>query len=93
MPIYEYECLDSGHRFEARQRITDSPLTACNVCGGRVRKLISRTSFFLKGGGWYKDGYALPAAPKKDSGASEPKAETASPKPETKTDTSKAAGS
>jgi putative FmdB family regulatory protein len=57
MPIYEYECLDKGHRFEELQKVSDRPLSKCKVCGGKVKKLISSTSFQLKGGGWYKDGY------------------------------------
>jgi len=58
MPIYEYECPTHG-RYEVTQRITESALTACRVdeCGKPVRKLISSTSFALKGGGWYADGY------------------------------------
>lgn len=58
MPIYEYECPTHG-RFEVQQRITESALSACTIeaCGQPVRKLISNTSFALKGGGWYADGY------------------------------------
>ena len=58
MPIYEYECLAQAHRFEELQKIGEPPLRKCRVCGGKVKKLISQTSFQLKGGGWYKDGYA-----------------------------------
>jgi putative FmdB family regulatory protein len=57
MPIYEYQCLEKGHRFEALQKVGARPLKTCDVCGGKVRKLISATAFHLKGGGWYKDGY------------------------------------
>jgi putative FmdB family regulatory protein len=56
MPIYEYEC-SKGHQFEAEQRISEAPLTRCRVCKAKARRLISRTSFILKGGGWYADGY------------------------------------
>lgn len=52
MPIYEYECPKCGV-FEATQRITDDPLRRCPSCRGKVRKLISSTSFQLKGSGWY----------------------------------------
>ena len=55
MPIYEYECKDCGHRFEALQKISDRPLTECPACGrGEVSKLISAAAFRLKGGGWYE---------------------------------------
>ena len=58
MPIYEYECPTHG-RFEVNQRISEDALKACTIetCGQPVRKLISSTSFALKGGGWYSDGY------------------------------------
>lgn len=59
MPIYEYECTE-GHRFEELQKISDAPLTKCKNCGKDVRKLISNTSFQLKGSGWYQDGYSSP---------------------------------
>jgi putative FmdB family regulatory protein len=58
MPIYEYACGKCESEFEAEQRITDDPLKKCPQCGSkRVKRLISRTSFALKGGGWYADGY------------------------------------
>lgn len=40
------------------QKISDPPLTRCPACGGNLEKKISATSFQLKGGGWYKDGYS-----------------------------------
>jgi putative FmdB family regulatory protein len=59
MPIYEYECDKCGHAFEREQRISDPPVKTCPKCKGRkVTKLISQTSFVLKGGGWYADGYS-----------------------------------
>jgi putative FmdB family regulatory protein len=58
MPIYEYECLDQGHRFDVHQKMSDDPIQTCEVCGGKVRKLISAAGFTLKGSGWYKDGYS-----------------------------------
>jgi putative FmdB family regulatory protein len=57
MPIYEYDCQKCG-TFEATQRITDKPLTRCPTCKNKVRKLISNTSFQLKGTGWYVTDYA-----------------------------------
>lgn len=72
MPIYEYACGKCEAEFEAEQRITDDPLKKCPECGSkRVKRLISRTSFALKGGGWYADGYGAPSAKKgPESGAS-----------------------
>jgi putative FmdB family regulatory protein len=58
MPIYEYQCAGCGHQFEATQRITEPRLTDCPSCNQpKLERLISATSFTLKGGGWYKDGY------------------------------------
>ena len=57
MPIYEYQCEKCG-TFEATQRITDKPLTKCPTCKAKVKKLISNTSFQLKGTGWYITDYA-----------------------------------
>ncbi len=57
MPNYEYECVACGH-FEAFQRITDDALERCPTCGKSVQRLVSLSSFTLKGGGWYKDLYA-----------------------------------
>ena len=56
MPIYEYSCPTCGN-FDAGQRITAPALSACPTCGARVERLISRSSFSLKGSGWYSDGY------------------------------------
>ena len=58
MPIYEYRCNACSKQFELFQKITDEPLAECPECGGTVERLVSATSFSLKGGGWYKDGYA-----------------------------------
>ncbi len=63
MPIYEYKCHDCGIIFEARQKFSDAPLTACQTCGGRVEKLISLTGFSLKGDGWYQHGYGVDSKP------------------------------
>ena len=58
MPIYEYAC-DKCGTFEVSQRITEKPLSRCPTCKGKkVRKLISSTSFQLKGSGWYVTDYA-----------------------------------
>src|ERR1044072_6698880 len=57
MPIYEYAC-DKCGTFEVSQRITEKPLPRCPTCKSKVRKLISNTSFQLKGSGWYVTDYA-----------------------------------
>ena len=57
MPIYEYICQRCGD-FEVTQKIKDKPLTRCPTCKGKVKKLISNTSFQLKGTGWYITDYS-----------------------------------
>ena len=84
MPIYEYECPAHG-RYEVSQRITDAALTSCARpdCTLPVRKLISHSSFALKGSGWYLTDYGrgsggANSTPKSDEKKSLPKAPTAS---------------
>jgi putative FmdB family regulatory protein len=84
MPIYEYECLDCGKRFEIFRKISEEPLERCTACGGRLNRLVSRCSFQLKGTGWYVTDYKSPAgAAKGNGGKQEEKKEE---KPETKAD-------
>ena len=70
MPIYEYRCKKCG-QFEVMQKITEAPLTRCPACQSKVTKLISNTSFQLKGSGWYVTDYA-----RKDSKGTEASAES-----------------
>ncbi len=58
MPIYEYGCEECHSVFEVKQKFDDEPITKCKYCGGKVEKLISATSFCLKGDGWCQTGYA-----------------------------------
>lgn len=68
MPVYEYECKNCGRHFEYQQRMSDDDKTLCEACGKEtLERLISRTAFALKGGGWYKDLYS---STKPDSGSS-----------------------
>ncbi len=80
MPVYEYACQDCGRQFEELQGIHDKPLKKCKFCGGKAERLISQTSFALKGSGWYKDGYSNPKpAPDAKTTKPEPKAGEKSP--------------
>jgi putative FmdB family regulatory protein len=58
MPIYEYECQKCKKQHEIMQKITETPCSKCPSCGGKLKKLISNTSFVLKGTGWYATDYA-----------------------------------
>src|SRR5205809_1130294 len=66
MPIYEYQCKKCGE-FEVMQKITDESLKRCPTCRGKVTKLMSSTSFQLKGTGWYATDYARKEGKAKDS--------------------------
>ena len=73
MPIYEYKCPKCGE-FEVTQRITEDALKKCPTCKSKVERLLSRTSFILKGTGWYATDYANKAsgdAAKADSAATD----------------------
>jgi putative FmdB family regulatory protein len=76
MPVYEYQCTACGHEFEREQRISEDPIKKCPKCGKpKAKRLISRTSFVLKGSGWYGDLYASPkpgGEKKDDAGAAAP---------------------
>lgn len=58
MPIYEYSCTKCGKTIEAMQKMSDPPLKKCPQCGGSLSKVMSSTSFVLKGSGWYATDYA-----------------------------------
>jgi len=57
MPIYEFVCEACGRIEERLQKLSDPPPEACPECGGKMAKIMSRNSFQLKGGGWYRDLY------------------------------------
>ena len=77
MPIYEYQCQKCG-QFEVTQRITEKPLGKCPTCKGKVKKLISNTSFQLKGTGWYVTDYARKGQNGDSKSSSDSKSETKS---------------
>ena len=58
MPIYEYQCKKCGTIEEALQKFSDKPLSKCKHCSGKLHKLVSQSSFHLKGSGWYVTDYA-----------------------------------
>ena len=90
MPIYEYRCEKCGSHIEVIQKISDAPLKRCSKCRGKLEKTVSRTSFQLKGSGWYATDYsskaasatkAVTATKDKSEKASEKKAESVSSTP------------
>ena len=53
MPMYTYRCEENGHEFSVRQRMSDDPLTDCQVCSLPVRKVINSVGIVFKGSGFY----------------------------------------
>ena len=84
MPIYEFVCEKCGRIVERLQKVSDPPPDACPECGGKMAKIMSRNSFQLKGGGWYKDLYS--STSKSSGGTSKPASDApaaATPSPST----------
>src|SRR6185295_16982185 len=73
MPIYEYVCKQCGKLTDVLQKMNDPAPASCPGCGanGPLEKVISRTSFVLKGGGWYSDLYGSSKKESKKEGGAE----------------------
>ncbi len=69
MPVYEYECKECDRVFEVQQKMADAPLSHCPRCQAPIKKLMSMSSFQLRGGGWYADGYSSASAAVKSDAA------------------------
>jgi putative FmdB family regulatory protein len=81
MPIYEYECEKCGAIEEALQMFSDQPRTKCKKCSGHLHKLISQSTFHLKGTGWYVTDYAGKSQGNTPSSKKQEKTQSESPAP------------
>ena len=90
MPIYEYKCKKCGKEFEMFQGVADPAAKSCKFCKGPVHKLMSLSSFHLKGSGWYATDYGGKKAPvaekKKEESKSSETTEKSQPPAATKTE-------
>jgi putative FmdB family regulatory protein len=88
MPLYEYRCLNCGHRFERIQSFSAEDVKECPVCQGKVERLISAPAVQFKGSGFYSTDYgAKPSSSASKSADSAPAAKTEStPAPSTKSE-------
>ena len=77
MPIYEYECTTCGNVEEALQKFSDKPLKKCKNCSGKLHKLVSHSSFHLKGTGWYVTDYANKSKSTSNSESKKPESKSA----------------
>lgn len=68
MPIYVYQCGSCGAVEEHIQSMSEAPVTKCQSCGGPLSRSLTSAAFHLKGGGWYKDGYASTGGPSSSGG-------------------------
>jgi len=82
MPIYEYQCERCGNGFEKWQKFSDPVDDKCPTCGGKSRRLISQSTFVLKGTGWYVTDYG-----RKDSSSSSQTPSQTPPKKESSSET------
>lgn len=70
MPIYEYECLRCGHRFEVWHGANEKGPQSCPRCQGPIRKVYHPVGLIFKGSGFYVTDYK-----RKEEGKSEEKSE------------------
>jgi len=83
--IYEYKCSDCGSINEFWMKMSDPAPSECPACKGKsLEKIISKTSFALKGSGWYTTDYKKASSSNaststSSSSESTPTTETSSP--------------
>ncbi len=91
MPTYEYRCNDCGNAFDTFRRIEDDPLTVCERCGGRLRKVFHPAGIVFKGSGFYAtDSRSGKKPASKDAEIKGEKTEKKETKPAEKGETKKA---
>ncbi|MFY0522599.1 FmdB family zinc ribbon protein [Archangium gephyra] len=83
MPIYEYACKTCEKTIDVLQKVSDPTPETCSACGaqGSLSKVVSRSSFVLKGGGWYSDLYSSTKKDGSSSSASSPSSASTSTAP------------
>ena len=61
MPLYTYKCESCGNKFTQNEsKMTTGRKERCigyPLCDGEAVRVVAKSSFALKGKGWYKDGY------------------------------------
>jgi len=82
MPIYEYECVDCGHRFELKQSFNDKPQASCPQCKKKAKRVFHPSPVIFKGSGFYVTDHRRAESP-----TSKPAPESPKPKSETKKST------
>jgi putative FmdB family regulatory protein len=101
MPTYEYRCSECANQFEISQRIDEEPMTVCERCGGRLRKVFHPAGIVFKGSGFYatdsrsksKAGSNESADKKTEKSEKKDTKETTGKKPAAKSDAKKSSDS
>src|SRR5437588_6225963 len=96
MPIYEYRC-ENGHNFDVMQRMTDDPVTTCEVCGAPVQRVFHPIAVHFKGSGFYNTDYGTRKRSRemkeaKESSKSESSSSSGDSKSDSKSDGAKSDG-
>jgi putative FmdB family regulatory protein len=97
VPTYAYACTACGHRFEVQQSFSDTSLTECPECQGRLRKLFNTVGIVFKGSGFYRTDSRAPASSGSSSTGSSstegaPKPAEKAPKPAETSSSSSSSG-
>ena len=87
MPTYEYRCSDCGNQFETYRAIDDEPLTVCEKCGGRLRKVFHPAGIVFKGSGFYATDSRAAAKKAGSKDKASTSGDTSGSKSETKSET------
>ena len=91
MPIYEYRC-EKGHTFEAMQRMTDDPVTTCEVCGAPVQRVFHPVAVHFKGSGFYTTDYAKKSGASRSSSSSDDSSSSSSSSSKESSDSKESSG-
>jgi putative FmdB family regulatory protein len=81
VPTYSYACTACEHRFDTVQAFSDSSLTDCPECTGRLRKLFSSVGIVFKGSGFYRTDSRTDPARASGEGKDESKSDSAKSDP------------
>ncbi len=54
MPTYSYRCTECDTAFDIHQAFTDTSLTECPSCAGKLRKVYSSIGVTFNGSGFYR---------------------------------------
>ncbi|MDQ4148400.1 MAG: FmdB family transcriptional regulator [Actinomycetota bacterium] len=84
MPIYEYACVDCRRHVEVRQSFFDEPLTVCEHCGGKLRRVIHPVGVVFRGSGFYSTDHRKGKAAEKETASAGEKDGKGGPKAEAK---------